>query len=65
MTFLLLAVLANIAKVQVERVVGVEVESCTASEKDSAGAAANSSHILVDEWQRRTPNRRGPQPRRE
>ncbi len=52
MTFLLLAVPADLAIVKLERVVGVAVESCTASEKDSAGAAANSSHILVDEWER-------------
>lgn len=62
MTFLLLSVPAEIANVQFERVVGVPVESCTASEKDSPGPAANSSHILVDEWERGAARGRRPQP---
>jgi hypothetical protein len=62
MTFLLLSIPGYIASVQRERLVGVLVESWTASKKDPPVPAANSSHILVDEWDRRvTPGRR-PQP---
>jgi hypothetical protein len=50
MTFLLLSVPADVANVQRERVVGVLVESWTPSEKDAPVPAADSSHILVDEW---------------
>jgi hypothetical protein len=62
MTFLLLSVPADIANVQVERVVGVLVESCTASEKDPSVRAANRGLILVDEWERGAATGRRPQP---
>jgi|HubBroStandDraft_6_1064221.scaffolds.fasta_scaffold00396_5 hypothetical protein len=65
MTFLLLSVSPDAANVQLERVVGVLVESCTASEKNPPVRAANSSLILVDEWERGAAPRRRPQPRRE
>ena len=51
MTFLLLSVPSDVANVQLERVVGVTVESCTPSEKNPPVCAANSSLILVDEWE--------------
>ena len=62
MTFLLLSVPPDAANVQFERVVGVPVESCTASEKDPPVPAANGSHILVDEWERGGAAGRRPQP---
>lgn len=61
MTFLLLFVPADTANVQFDGVVGVLVESCTASEKDSPGPAANRSHVLVDEWGRAAARGRRPQ----
>jgi hypothetical protein len=62
MTFLLLSVPAEVANVQFERVVGVLVESWMSNEKDSPVPAANSSHILVDEWGRGAAAGRRPQP---
>lgn len=62
MTFLLLSVSTDLANVQLDSVVGVPVESWTASEKDPPGPAANSSHILVDEWEWGAPRRRRPEP---
>jgi hypothetical protein len=62
MTFLLLSVPTDVANVQLERVVGVLVESCAASEENPPVRAADGSLILVDEWERgATPGRR-PQP---
>jgi hypothetical protein len=62
MTFLLLSVPPGLANVQRERVVGVLVESRTPSENDAPVPAANSRHILVDEWQRGAATGRRPQP---
>ena len=62
MTFLLLSVAPGPANVQLERVVGVLVESWTPSENDAPVPAAGSRHILVDEWERGAPTGRRPQP---
>jgi hypothetical protein len=50
-TFLLLSVPTDLASVQLERVVGVLVESWMSNEKDTPVPVANRSHILVDEWE--------------
>jgi hypothetical protein len=62
MTFLLLSVPPGLTNVELERVVEVLVESWTPSENDAPVPAANSSHILVDEWERGAATGRRPQP---
>ena len=62
MTFLLLSVPLGLAIVQLERVVGVLVESYTPSENDAPVPAADSRHILVDDGKRGTATRRRTQP---
>jgi hypothetical protein len=62
MTFLLLSVPTEVAKVQLERAVGVPVESGRSNEKNSPIPAADCSHILVDEWEWRDAAGRRPQP---
>jgi hypothetical protein len=64
-TFLLLSLPTDLASVQLERVVGVLVESWLSDEKDSPVPVANSSHILVDEWEWGAAEWRRPQPRRQ
>jgi hypothetical protein len=61
-TFLLLSVPPGLANVQLERVVGVLVESCTSSQNDAPVPAANSSHVLVDHRERGAATGRRPQP---
>jgi hypothetical protein len=65
MTFLLLSVPADTSTVQIEEVAGVQVESWMSNKKDSPVPDANSSHLLVDEWERGSAAGRRPQPRRE
>jgi len=62
MTFLLLSVAPGPANVQLERVVGVLVESRTPSENDAPVPVADSRHILVDDWKRGAATGRRPQP---